>query len=721
VKYYAEANATMTNAAFVTATVWSYGLAALGCFAFAVRAGVSAGTSIRRRLLLTALATTAAWSCLCLSLAFEPPFILFVAERAANALRYGAWFAFLAALVIPSGKRISSPSVAAIALWLVASAIFAGGLSIGESVNLGPRVGFAFQLGMGVFGLLLVEQLVRRVPAHRRWGIKPLVVALAGIFGFDVFLAADALLYGRLDPDIWLARGVANVVVIPFIAVATARNTGWTVDLHVSRKAIFHSTALLLSGLFLLAIATAGYFVRYAGGQWGRALAIEFLFVALLLAALVGASGRFRSRLRVFVSKHFFTYRYDYREEWLRFTRTLSNESATHGVQQSTIVALASLVESPGGAMWLHTDTRGYVQSARWNSPASHVPIPLDDPLVAFLERTGWIVSIPEWRRCPSTYPGVVVPPPIDVLTGAWLVAPLASAHSFFGFVVLSAPLSPIVVDWEVRDLLKTASRQAASFIGELRATEALLEARKFEAFNHMSAFVVHDLKNLVAQLSLMLRNADKHGENPRFQLDMRKTVENVVERMNRLMLQLRAGVVPVDNPRSVNLAPMLARVCAAKRSDNVIIHLDVASGIAALGHEDRLEHVFGHLVQNAIDACGQGGNVIVRVEQEPRYVIVVVADDGQGMSAEFVRERLFKPFQSTKVTGMGIGVYESLQYVCRIGGEMRVESAVGEGTRIRVRLRGTGLPANQESEGAGCVNLESEQHLKRKAQREVT
>ena len=154
-----------------------------------------------------------------------------------------------------------------------------------------------------------MEQLIRRAHPQARWAIKPLCVGLGGMFGFDLFFYADAMLFGVLDPDIWIARAIANALIIPFLAVTTARNTGWSIEIHVSRGAVFHSTALLLSGVVLLAVAGAGYFVRYFGGDWGHALQIELSFAALLAVVLMVSSGSFRSKLKVFVSKHFFSFR----------------------------------------------------------------------------------------------------------------------------------------------------------------------------------------------------------------------------------------------------------------------------------------------------------------------------------------------------------------------------------------------------------------------------
>ena len=334
--------------------------------------------------------------------------------------------------------------------------------------------------------------------------------------------------------------------------------------------------------------------------------------------------------------------------------------------------------------------------------PAVEAVEPVDGSLARFLSRTNWVVSLPERAANPAQYPDLDPPAWLAALSSPWLVIPLSSGAGLLGFVVLGTPRAPIEVNWEVRDLLKTASRQAASYLGQIHATEALLEARKFDAFNRMSAFVVHDLKNLVAQLSLMLENAERHRDNPEFQRDMLTTVEHVVGRMNGLMLQLRTGTTPVDKPRQIDLEPLVRRVCAAKSSPTAPIRLDL-SAVQAIGHEDRLEHVIGHLVQNALDATAAGGDVAVRIARQERYASVEVSDTGTGMNAEFVRERLFKPFETTKSAGMGIGVYESAQYVKSLGGEIQVDSTPTVGTKVLVLLpQGeTGAKASTDAHGA--------------------
>jgi putative PEP-CTERM system histidine kinase len=677
----------VTGQTFILAALWSYGLAAAGYFLLSVRMAAGFRRSRPGALLFAAVVATTAWALCGAWFGAVGSGEALLALNVADTVRYALWFGFVLALLAPEpSARLPRWTIGLGALLLVVSPLLSGGLPFSQALFADQRPEYAVRVGLAILGLVSVEQLYRIVHPQARWGIKPIVVALAAMYGFDLFLHADALLFARIDADIWVARAIATLIVIPFIAIATARSTGWTIEMHLSRGAVFHSTALLVSGLFLLAIAAAGYIVRYLGGDWGRALQIELIFAAIVLAALVAMSGQFRARLKVFVSKHFFSYRYDYREEWLRFTRTLSTDSAVLRSGERAIQALADLVESPAGALWLADEREGWRPAARLNMPALEHTLPRDAPLPAFLEKTGWVVTLSEYAAHRDRYPELELPAWLAAIQNAWLIVPLSTGAKLVGFVVLQNPRTPIEVDWEVRDLLKAAGRAAAAYLQQVAATEALLEVRKFDAFNRMSAFVVHDLKNLVAQLSLMLRNAERHRDNPEFQRDMLATVANVVARMNALMLQLRTGSTPVENPRPVDLAPVVRRVCAAK-GIGANVELALTSGVHALGHEDRLEHVIGHLVQNALDATQARGQVRIGIAREAGFAVVEVADTGVGMSAQFQRERLFRPFESTKAAGMGIGVYESQQYVSGLGGRILVDSTEGTGTRVRVLL----------------------------------
>ena len=683
------------NPILTTVAAWSYGIAASEYAFFTLYLMFGWRGGLRGGAMMVAVGLTAVWAMVELGFALmEAPSLLAVGGII-DVLRVAAWYAFV--LLAIQRPRDASSDLDVRLSWLhpLAAVLVLAGLlaqlafafqwnAIGDA----GRLGAFGALALSVFGLVLVELLFRNVSEDARWSVKPLCLGLAATFIFDLYLFADALLFNRLDADAWSARGFVHAMAVPLIAVSAVRNRAWTFGITLSRRVVFHSTAMIVTGVYLLFMAAAGYYVRFFGGNWGRPLQVALVCAALLALGAMAFSGSIRAKLRVIVSKHFFSYRYDYRDEWLRFTSALSARDGQHELGQNVIRGLADLTESPAGGLWLRDPTgRHFAQSARWNMPIDSSVEPVTSGLSRFLRDTGWVVNLEEFRSTPERYRGLELPAWFSDLPNVWLIIPLMNGGEMIGFVVLATARTRIEINWEVNDVLKTAALQAASFLGQMQATEALLEARKFDAFNRMSAFVVHDLKNIVAQLSLMLKNAERHRENPEFQKDMLMTVGHSIERMKQLMLQLREGTTPVEAPQGVDVSVVIGRIAHAKASQQPVPEVKVEERILAKGHEDRLERVIGHLVQNAIDATDEHGNVWIRLARQDDMALVEVGDTGRGMSPEFVRERLFKPFQTTKPTGMGLGAYESFQYVQELGGSVKVDSVPDEGTRVRLLL----------------------------------
>jgi putative PEP-CTERM system histidine kinase len=677
--------------------VWSYGIAALVFGGFSIQLALRRPEGGRSAMLLALTALSAVWAALSAAFAIAPSATLWQLAHSLDALRLGSALGFMLAFL---GKRraadgaarrtpqpviIGTFAVAAVAASLVVGVPPPGVPELGRPTHL---LGFAIVLAIAILGLVLDEQVYRGTPAQFKWHVRPLALALGGVVGYDLILYSDAALFRVLDENLWAARGIAQAMTVPLFALAVSRNRDWSFEVKVSRSVMASSTTLLVTSAYLLVVAAGGYYVRYFGGSWGKALQTTLVFAALLLLAMVVVSETFRAKLRVLVAKNFFAYRYDYREEWLKFTRTLAANPGSLPLYESCIQALADLVESQGGGLWLRHEAGGYAQVARTLLATAEKPEPADSRLVSFLQRTGWVIEISDVRKDAARYSGLELPAWLDAMPNAWLIVPLLAGDALVGFVVLARPRVDIDLNWEVLDLLKTAGKQAASYLAYALATEALLEARKFESFNRMSAFVVHDLKNLIAQLQLLLRNAERHRENPDFQRDMLSTVEHVVGRMNQLMMQLRSGETPFERPRPVDLAVVVRRVELSRAAGRSGLEIEAPNGVVVFGHEDRLERVIGHLVQNAFDASDENPRIVLRVAREGDDAVIEVSDRGRGMAPDFVRDRLFKPFQTTKAGGMGIGAYESQQYVNELGGQILVASTPDEGTSVRVVLR---------------------------------
>ncbi len=542
-------------------------------------------------------------------------------------------------------------------------------------------------VAFAIAGLLLIEQLYRSTNYDQRWAIKHLCLGLGTLFAYDFFLFSDTLLFKQMNPHLWNARGVVNGLAAPLIAISIARNPRWELGIHVSRQVVFHSVTLIGAGIYLLLMATVGYFIRLYGGSWGVVLQVAFLCGAGLLLFVLLFSAKIRARVRVLLSKHFFSFKHDYREEWLRFTRTLSESG--EDVTERVIRAISTLVNSPGGCLWMKREDARYEWLAGWNmrEPEQFVystPGSFSD----FLESQQWIIDIREYSDESDSYEGLDLPSWISSIPGAWLLIPLLFKGSNIGFVILAESGVQKAINWEDRDLLKTAGQQAASLLAQHQADQALLQARQFEAFNRLSAYIVHDLKNILAQQSLILSNAEKHKHKPEFVDDVIRTIQNSVDRMTRLMEQMRSGIRGA-NPIEVDLAELLADVIAHHSHQKPVPDHDLeASEFTVRADKEQLATVFGHIIQNAQEATGKNGQVWVRLAYNSHQAVIEVEDDGPGMDSEFIRNRLFRPFDSTKgLTGMGVGVFESREFIRALGGEIHVSSTPGGGSLFRVVL----------------------------------
>ncbi len=680
---------------------------ALAALAFLALSGLIVFSWRRRpqgRLLVLATALSAAWGAL-LVLGVSgrlPPQLVLAAEVARN----GAWLLLLLHILhlrLPAGTRLPGPlrAIGALGAVLVAALLLASlfpAIAVAlASPELAQQAANLTLLLLAVLGLVLVEQVYRSTRPEDRWAIKFLCLGLGGLFVYDFLLYANAALFHALDAQVWVARGYVAALVAPLIAVSAARNPEWSAPVGLSRSMAFHTASLLGAGIYLLLIAGAGYYLRLFGGEWGDVVLTVFLFAAAMLLVLLMVSGTLRARLRVFLSKHFFSYRYDYREEWLKFTRALSEGKPGEQLCERAVQALARLLECPGGALWLREGEAGFQRAAHWNWGELDGAEPAGSPFVRWLADRQWVVDLDELRDRPEHYGDLAPPSWIRDADDAWLVVPLQLHDDLLGFVVLKHSLGRVGLNWEVSDLIKVAARQAAAHLAQMRAANQLIVARQFESFNRTTTFVIHDLKNLVAQLSLLLANAEKHKHNPEFQADMLETVESAVARMNKVLAQLRRGEAR-GHAQAVAVADVVRDAAASKQAFRLRPQLDLAdAGLTVRADREQLGRAIGHLLQNALEATPDGGRVSLRAYADAGQAVIEVADTGSGMDEEFIRTRLFQPFDSTKGAGMGIGAYECRETVRALGGQLAVESTPGRGTRFRISLPLDDNPANVE------------------------
>jgi len=639
------------------------------------------------------------------SLGYYSSFYMLIAEI----LRDAGWLGFLLLVMVKAQQQSMVRSLLWIGGTLIVIVVLVLGYVVLHEQDIPVGTGFDLQiflfLMLALSGLILVEQIFRNTPLESRWTIKYLCLGLGGLFVYDFYLYSDAFLLKNLDEEIWGARGYINAIIMPLIAVSAARNPQWSLDVFVSRSFVFHSSAMMMGGVYLLAMAAGGYYIRNVGGDWSSLGQLVFFFGAPLLLLIVLFSGHMRARFRVFLNKHFFNYRYDYREEWLRLIQSLSEARLDSNLKTTVVSAMAKIVESPSGMLWLQHDPGEYHLETGWNMP-DEVSFQQRDnvSLLDFLSKKKWVIDLDELATELESYQDLIIPPWLAHLPDAWLVVPLfmgdevslstsgegAPSSTVLGFIILGRPRAKMQVNWEVRDLLLTTGRQCAGYLALLKANEDLVDARQFEAFNRLSAYIVHDLKNIVAQLSLVVTNAKRHSDNPDFVNDAFATVENTVDKMNRMLSQLRKGRMDSSDHSQIELNTVIGEVVknhAGKRPVPEFISTD--DDMVIIANEDRFSVVIGHLIQNAQEATPDDGFVRLSVCREGGYALLLIKDNGCGMDKSFLRERLFRPFDTTKGNaGMGIGVYESREFIHSLGGQLDVHSTTGEGTTFFIRLK---------------------------------
>jgi putative PEP-CTERM system histidine kinase len=617
--------------------------------------------------------------------------------------RTGAWLLFLyTILTLPADDRGPQPrdrmlygGLACLALAL----LFEVFRPLPEPL-LAP-VQYALRLTMVVIGFALIENLARNSTEEQRWSIKYLCIGLGGILTYELFFYADALLFLDPNPSLAIARGAIHGLVVPLLIVSILRRDVWSPRIALSQKSAVFSTALIASGLYLLLMAASAFYIRLAGGSWGPVIQTTFLFGCVVVLAVILSSGSVRARLKILVAKHFFKYRYDYREEWIRFMSTVSDSDGTEPLDLRVIKAIATPVESVGGALWLRQAGR-FALASTWNMTATSLTEDEVASLTRFVEARAWIVDIAEAAGHGTGYDELQLPETLLLIPDAWIVVPLLHKIEIIGFVMLAKPRAPRHLTWEDFDLLRLLARQSASYLAEQTAAGQLAEARQFERFNRRATFVMHDLKNLVSQLSLVSANIGKHGDKPDFRADMSAVMNDAIAKMKQLMDRLHAEQ-DGGTESQVSLKALLDELVLAKRTPEMALQFDHnGEDVLVPGDRDRLSAMLTHIIQNAIDATGGQGWVKIALSRQDSAAVVEVTDNGAGMDRAFIDHELFKPFRSTKRGGFGIGAFQSRQYARELGGDVDVISSPGAGTTMRVTLP-SGRPAAMSDPGAGA------------------
>lgn len=640
---------------------------------------------------VVALALTANWCFAAASFGPSRP-IVELSEVARNL----AWLFMLYRLFANDGRdetlRLVRPTAIAlvlveilqIALLLIARQNVSGTdlIAIFDTASL-------FRILVCVGALVLLHNLYVGAATSSRQILRWNVAALAWFWVFDLNYFTIAYVTGAVPLELDALRGLAAAIcAVPF-AMGFNRNASG-LEFRPSRAVTFRFLSLMVIAAYLIVmIALARSFDTFTG-DLARMTQVGLIIAAGALALIWLPSARLRGWLRVTAVKHLFKHRYDYRTEWIRFTHTIGATGLDNStLQERLIKALADITDSHASIL-LTPDDDGTLQLAanwQWSEiklPAKAAPAELGE----LLERNELIVALDELRQnvdhCGEQ---VLIPEWLREDRRAWAIVPLLHFDRLVGLAILSRPLVERKLDWEDFDLLKVVGRQLASYLAEQSGQAALLEAGRFDEFNRRIAFVMHDIKNLSSQMSLLLRNAEKHAENPEFRKDMLVTLRSSADKLNALLARLGKYTRPETGASEVlELSKTVERLADQFGQIHPVTVLRSETARVE-GNSKALEQALNHLIQNAIEASDTDAPIMLAAYSDGIAGLIHIADNGHGMSPNFLRSGLFKPFVSSKAGGFGIGAFEARELVRAMGGRLDVESREGLGTRFTISL----------------------------------
>ncbi len=563
--------------------------------------------------------------------------------------------------------------------------------SVFLGVDLWGKVYFAVYLAALVLVLLHLENLYRYAERLTRGKIKLLVVGVFVAFVYQIVAVSYILLY-RIFHPLHASLGVlAFLLGEGMIAFSLVRHRLLDVDIFVSRYVIYRSITLAMVGGYLVSLGLVAEVFHQLSISLDLLTGMSLAILGAAALSLLLLSENIRRRTQRFVHTHFYKHKYDYRVEWMEFTRRLSRATAIPEIATQTVNRILEVMWIRQAAMYTVGETPGMFSLAHQVAYATLPPtLDLSSAVLAALRERA--MSIPSASSGENS-PDVTFSLTRELFGGIPVgrVAPVAALDALVGLLVVGPEVSgkPFGVDDE--DLLAAVAAQAGALVLNARLSQEASEGRQLQVLARFSAFVAHDLKNTVSSLSMLAENARLHMAKPDFQADAIRTLSIATARMRNLLAALASpGARAAAPARPVSLAPSIEawmREIGAQIPPRIRIETRLGQTPEIWVDPEQVRSVLHNLVLNAVEAIADQGTILVETAQENGDAVLAVTDTGRGMSEEFVRHRLFRPFQTTKPRGLGIGLYQCRQALQAYGATLSAESKEGKGTRMTVHI----------------------------------
>jgi putative PEP-CTERM system histidine kinase len=549
------------------------------------------------------------------------------------------------------------------------------------------NAGYWYYIGIMVsliISLASVEVTLAATHGIARNRMKFEAIGIMSLFAVLIFYYSQGLLYRTINMNLIPIRSSVIIIAALLIVYSHAfRGSGTRVS--ISRHILYRSITLLVVGIYLVGLGLIGEGMRYFGVTFARNLTIILAFAGAILLLSTLLSEKIRRRTKVYINKHFYAgNKHDYREEWIKLTSRFSLCATLSDVQDAILTVFVETFGVAGASLYLlsREDMRFY-RVSELAMPKSPAEISISEDLNRYFSLRERVLNLND-----GEFPLSASERSTFSQAGAWLVIPLISNNKVIGFAMFREQIVPEMLIYDDFDLMKVLARQAAQAITNLKLSEEVMEMRAMAAVSRVSTFVIHDLKNLTTNLSLVVDNAEEHIGNPDFQHDAITTISSTLAKMKSLMQRLKSIPEKIAiNAEVENIDQLSREVCAEflKLRPKRVIY----NGESAFSRVDgeEIKKIIVNLVQNALDASNEMGTVLVETRKKNNRVYIQVSDNGSGMTEDFMENQLFRPFRTTKKTGLGIGLYQSRQIVEAHDGKIEVKSDIGKGTVFTVYL----------------------------------
>jgi len=551
-----------------------------------------------------------------------------------------------------------------------------------------------FSLLGAVLVLMNLERTYRAAVGTMLWRIKFMILGLGVIFAVQAYVSSQVLLFHALNLSLETVSATAILLGGALILRSLFRAGHFNTDVYPSQSALHSSLTVLLAGAYLLIVGVFAKVVVFLGGDASFTLKAFVLLVALVVLAVLLLSDRVRLHTRRFVSRHFQRPLYDYRSVWRRFTEETASCVKPAELCQAVVKLVTDIFQALSVTIWLVDDKRENFVFATSTFLSESKADDLKPQSAEAMEVMGALEKHPD-------------PLDLDDSNEAWtavlkrchpdefqkggnrVCVPMMSGGEVLGLIILGDRVGGVSFSWQDFDLLRCVADQAAASLLNAQLSQRLLQAKEMEAFQTMSAFFVHDLKNTTSTLNLMLENLPVHFNDPEFRADALRGIAKTVAHINRLigrlsLLRHELQIKPVESDLNEVVAKALAGWEEAA-GVSLIKNLGPLPKISL--DQEQLVKVVTNLVLNAREAVLPAGEVRIETAQHNGWVILTVSDNGCGMAPEFLSRSLFRPFQTTKKNGLGIGLFQSKMIVEAHKGKVQVESQPGKGTTFRIIL----------------------------------